>query len=153
MTLRQVSGVGSHARASFFSGVASNSIDTTTGLDSDVLDLDGWTKVWLEVRTAGFAAGTNLVGSLEFLHGVNGKDLSDLKLMPLTAAEFSGDFTTGVSLDEPNKQIDFAATLEANEVVALLCLKDIPPRLAARLRRGSGGDGTGLLSVNAYLFR
>ncbi len=136
------------------SAVLSNAIGTSDPWTiSDVLNISGFSKVWLEIVFAGFAAGTDLVGNVELLHGITGSTAATLSLMPLESASMLASvLPTGVTVDETNEQLDIAATFAGGESI-LLCITNAAPRLCCRLKRASGGDGTSSITVNAHLFQ
>jgi hypothetical protein len=126
-----------------------DAVTTAATRESKVFNTEGYEKLWLFLKPSGFVAGTDFVGSLELLFGCTETAIADLAAMVVAAANSFTVLPTGFTIDSPADAYAIAGTFESNALIVLHFDK-CPPRLAARLTRGSGGSA-GAFTLDAYL--
>jgi len=137
-----------HATATLLSA-----IDSDASEDSGELDCRGYTRGgWVAVTFAGFAAGTNLVGSLEFMGGVD-TTVANYRALPIDGTKtipIEASLPTGMTIDAGDDGFDFADTFEANTTI-YVPMQNLPPYLLARFTRTGGGADSATITVKAVV--
>lgn len=119
---------------------------------SELVDARGYSKLALAIRSANFAAATDLVGALELLGGpASALVAADLAPLLVAAANSMTVLPTGFAIDGQSDGYTIANTFESNGLI-LLCFDKLPPVFAVRLACTTiAVPGTATLQVEAHL--
>lgn len=137
-----------YARATLLNAVTLGANGTVR--DSEVVDARGYSKMWLFVKFANMAAGTDFVGALEILTGISGA-LADMVAMAVAAGNtMIGALPTGFTIDGQSDGYAIAATFESNSLI-MLAFDRVPPFLVTRLTNTTVAiAGTVTVTVDAH---
>lgn len=115
------------------------------------LDCRGYMRGgWVAITTAGFAAGTDLVGTLELLGGVDDTVATTGRGLPMTSTStipVEASLPTGLTFDAEDDGFTFADTFETNTTI-YLPMQNLPPWMVAKFTRTSGGADAATITVS-----
>lgn len=129
--------------AKILNAAASNAADNY----SDIAECRGKTAGYIELKTAGFAAGTDLIATITLKGGVTA-DTSLMQPVTIDGTECLPDTTTGwpTGLTLSSNVITFAATFESNTTIQIPII-NLPPYVCAYTNYTSGGSTSATISL------
>lgn len=131
-----------------------SAIDSDASETGSEMDCRGYARGgWIAITTSGFAAGTDLVGSLEILGGIDDTVATTGRGMPMTSTSTipaEASLPTGLTFDADDDGFTFADTFATNTTI-LIPMQNLPPWMVAKFTRSSGGSDSATITVSAFV--